>query len=154
MRSKTCLSFFCHEDSSKKFLILPLSYLPVLFLFCFVLFWMQISSAFAIIFADCHGLSCVHVQASSHSALVRVSSFEFRVSLCGVWLRCVGLAQNKSARWNAGSYVFSFFFIVFSFSTLHMLHTHMFIIPSARSLSRLWKVNIDQNWNLFYHYLF
>ena len=34
---------------------------------------------------------------------------------------------------------------------------YVILIPSARSLrfgSRLWKVNIDQNWNLFYHYLF
>ena len=152
MRSKTCLSFFCHEDTSKKFLILLLSYLPVLFLFCFVLFWMQISSAFAIIFADCHGLSCVHVQASSHSALVRVSSFEFLCVVSGwgvwVWLKINLHAETRVPMFSP----FSSF--VFSFSTLHMLHTHMFIIPSARSLSRLWKVNIDQNWNLFYHYLF
>ena len=37
---------------------------------------------------------------------------------------------------------------------------YVILIPSARSLrfgSRLWKVNIDQNdqnWNLFYYYLF
>ena len=34
---------------------------------------------------------------------------------------------------------------------------YVILIPSARSLrfgSRLWKVNIDQNWNLLYHYLF
>ena len=36
-------------------------------------------------------------------------------------------------------------------------HVRFFLIPSVRSLrfgSRLWKVNIDQKWNLFYHYLF
>ena len=31
------------------------------------------SSAFAIIFADCHGLSCVHVRASWYTAPFRVS---------------------------------------------------------------------------------
>ena len=122
-----CIFFFFQEDTSGKFFILLLSYLPV--------FWLQISSAFAIIFADCCGFSCVHVRASSYTAL-------FRVSLGGVGLRCVGLAQKISARCNTGSFVFS----------LHY-HTHLwFFIPSARSLrfgSRLWKVNIDQNWNPF-----
>ena len=46
---------FLQENNSRKFLNLLLFYLSV--------FWPQISSAFAIIFADCHGLSCVHVQA-------------------------------------------------------------------------------------------
>ena len=133
MRSKNCLSFF-QEDTSRKFLILLLSYFPA--------FWPQISSAFAIIFADCHGLSCVHVRASSYRTL-------FRVSLGGVGLRCVGLAEKISARCNTGSYVFSFFFI----HSLPCIITHLcFFIPSARSLrfgSRLWKVNIDQGWNPF-----
>ena len=62
------------ENSSRKCLILLLFYLPF--------FWLQISSAFAIIFAACHGLSCVHVRASWYTAL-------FRVSLRGVWLKCV-----------------------------------------------------------------
>ena len=111
---------------------------------------MQISSAFAIIFADCHGLSCVHVRASSYTAL-------FRVSLRGVGHKCVGLAQKISARCNTGFYVFSFFFICIFILLLALSHMYVFFIPSARSLrfgSRLWKVNIDQNWNLFYHYLF
>ena len=113
-------------------------------------FWMQISSAFAIIFADCHGLSCVHVRASSYTAL-------FRVSLRGVGHKCVGLAQKISARCNTGFYVFSFFFICIFILLLALSHMYVFFNPSARSLrfgSRLWKVNIDQNWNLFYHYLF
>ena len=40
---------------------------------------------------------------------------------------------------------FSLFLFLFSF-----LHMYVILIPSARSLrfgSRLWKVNIDQNWN-------
>ena len=134
MRSKNCSSFFFQEGTSRKFLILLLSYFPV--------FWLQISSAFAIIFADCHGLSCVHVRASSNTAL-------FQVSLGGVGLRCVGLAQKISARFNMGSYVFSFFFICILILFLALSHIYFFI-PSARSLrfgSRLWKVNIDQNWN-------
>ena len=142
MRSKNCRSLFFQEDTSEKFLILLLSYLPV--------FWLQISSVFAIIYADCHGLSCVHVRASSYTAL-------FRVSLRGVGLRCVGLAQKISARCSTGSNVFSFFFICIFILFLALSHMYLFFIPSARSLrfeSRLWKVNIEQNWNLFYHYLF
>ena len=46
-------------------------------------------SAFAIIFAECHGL-CTHVRASWYTAL-------FRVSLPCVGLRCIGLAQKISA---------------------------------------------------------
>ena len=88
MRSKNCLIFF-FRDTSRKFLILLSSYFPV--------FWLRISSAFAIIFTDCYGLSCMHVWASSYPTL-------FQVSLGGVGLRFG---------------------------------------------SRLWKVNIDQNWNPF-----
>ena len=129
--------FFFQEGTSRKFLILLLSYFPV--------FWLQISSAFAIIFADCHGLSCVHVRASSYTGL-------FWVSLAGVGLMCVGLVQNISARCNTGSYVFSFFFISIFILLLPLSHIYVFFIPSARSLrfgSRPWKVNIDQNWNIF-----
>ena len=113
MRSKNSLSFFS-KDTSGKFLILLLSYLPG--------FWLQTSSAFTIIFADCHGLSCVHVRASSYTAL-------FRVSLRGVGLRCVGLAQKMSARCNTGSYVFSFFFVCFLFSSLHYYVCMFFPFP-------------------------
>ena len=99
---------FLQEKTSTKFLIFLLLYFPV--------FWLQISSTFALIFADCHGLSCVHVQASSYTAL-------FRVSLRGVGPKCVGLARKISARCNTGSHVFPFFF-VFLFSFLHY-HTFM-----------------------------
>ena len=150
MRSKTCLSFFCHEDTSKKFLILLLSYLPVLFLFCFVLFWMQISSAFAIIFADCHGLSCVHVRASSYTGL-------FRVSLAGVGLMCVGLVQKISARCNTGSYVFSFFFICIFILLLALSHIYVFLFPQ-RVPSDLEvgyeKSILTRTETLLFHYLF
>ena len=105
---------FFQEDTSRKFLILLLSYFPV--------FWLQISSTFAIIFADCHGLSCVHVRASSYTAL-------FRVSLGGVGLRCVGLAQKISARCNTGSYVFSFFFICIFILLLALSHIYVFLFP-------------------------
>ena len=81
-----------------------------------------ISSTFVIIFADCHGLSCVHVRASSYTAL-------FRVSLGGVGLRCVGLAQKISARCNTGSYVFSFFFICIFILFLALLHIFIFLFP-------------------------
>ena len=100
--------FFLQEKTSTKFLIFLLLYFPV--------FWLQISSTFALSFADCHGLSCVHVQASSYTAL-------FRVSLRGVGPKCVGLARKISARCNTGSHVFPFFF-VFLFSFLHY-HTFM-----------------------------
>ena len=47
---------FFQGNTSRKFLNLLLFYLPV--------FWPQISSAFAIIFAECHDLSSVQVRAS------------------------------------------------------------------------------------------
>ena len=138
MRSKNCRSLFFQEDTSEKFLILLLSYLPV--------FWLQISSVFAIISADCHGLSCVHVRASS-----------FRVSLRGVGLRCVGLAQKISARCNTGSYVFSFFFICIFILLLALSHIYVFLFPQhvpsdlevGHEKSILTRTEI-----LFYHYLF
>ena len=115
---KKLFIFFFQEDTSRKFLILLLSYFPA--------FGQKISSAFAIIFTDCHGLSCVHVRASSYTAL-------FRVSLGGVRLKCVGLAQKISARFNMGSYVLSFFFICILILFLVLSHINFFI-PSARSL--------------------
>ena len=63
--TKIVYIFFFQEDTSRKFLILLLSYFPV--------FWLQISSAFAIIFADCHGLSCVYVRTGSYTGLFQVS---------------------------------------------------------------------------------
>ena len=119
----------------------------------FVCFLLQISSAFAIIFADCHGLSCVLVRASWYTA-------PSLVFLHGVGPRCVGLTRKISAHCNTGSYVFSFFFIFIFILLLAISHMYVILIPSARSLrfgSRLWKVNIDQNdqnWNLSYYYLF
>ena len=124
MRSKNCLS--SQENTSSKVLTL------------------------GIIFANCHDLSRVHLRVSWYSALCRVT-------LRGVRPRGVGLrAQTISARFNTGYYVFSFsiiciFILFLALSQLYVL------IPSARSLgfgSRLWKVNIGLNWNLFYHYLF
>ena len=142
MRSKNCLSFFLQESTFRKFLILLLFYLPVGL--------RQISSAIAIIFANCHGLSCVHVRVSWYTA-------PFLIFLRGVRPRCIGLARKISAPCNTGSYVFSFFFILIFILLLAISHMYVILIPSARSLrfgSRLWKVNIDQNWNLLYHYLF
>ena len=92
----------------------------------FACFLLQILSAFAIIFANCHGLSCVHVRASSYTAL-------FRVSLRGVGHKCVGLAQKISARCNTGFYVFSFFFICIFNLLLALSHMHVFFprcVPS------------------------
>ena len=116
------------------------------------------SSASAIIFAECRGPSCVCVQGIWYTAL-------FRVSLRGVGLRYVGLAQKISARCkrasNRGSYGFLwfFFFLNLHFYSLSCIITHVcfFLIISAPTSdleSRLWKVNIDQKWNLFHHYLF
>ena len=73
---------FFQGNTSRKFLNLLLFYLPI--------FLTQLSSAFAIVFAECHDL-CVHVQASWYTAL-------FRVSLLDVEPRCVGLAEKISAR--------------------------------------------------------
>ena len=108
------------------------------------------SSAFAIIFADCHGLSCVHVRASSYTGL-------FRVSLAGVGLMCVGLVQKISARCNTGSYVFSFFFICIFILLLALSHIYVFLFPQhvpsdlqvGHEKSILTRTEI-----FFYHYLF
>ena len=53
----------------------------------------------------------------------------FRVSLRGVGLRCVGLAQKISARCNTGSYVFSFFFIWIFILLLALSHIYVFLFP-------------------------
>ena len=131
--------FFFQEDTSGKFLILLLSYLPV--------FWLQISSAFAIIFADCCGFSCVHVHIQH--------SFEFLCMLSG--LGWVGLAQKISARCNTGSYVFSFFFICIFILLLALSHIYVFLFPQ-RVPSDLEvgyeKSILTRTETLFYHYLF
>ena len=124
--------FSLRENTSRKFLILLLFYLPVLLL--------QISSTFATIFADSHDLSCVHERASWYT----LSSF---VAWCRA--RWVGLARKICARCNTGSHVFPFFFICIFTPSLALSHMYVILIPSARSIrfgSRLWKVN-DQYWN-------
>ena len=121
MRSKNCLSFFFQEDTSRKFLILLLSYFPV--------FWLQISSTFAIILADCHGLSCVHVRASHIQ-----HSFEFLWVVSGlgvlVWLKRYLHAATRVPMFAP----FSLF--VFLFSALHY-HTFMFFLFPQRVPSDL-----------------
>ena len=81
------------------------------------------SSASAIIFAECHGPSCVCVQGIWYTAL-------FRVSLRGVGLRYVGLAQKISARCkrasNTGSYGFSFSLICIFILSLALSHMYVF----------------------------
>ena len=81
----------------------------------------------------------------------------FQVSLGGVGLRCVGLAQKISARCNTGSYVFSFFFISIFILLLALSHIYVFLFPQCvpsdlevgREKSILTRTEI-----LFYHYLF
>ena len=116
---------FFHENTSRKFFNLLLFYLPV--------FRLQILFASAIIFAECHGLSCVNERASWYKAL-----------FLGVGLRCVGLAQKTSARCkrasNTGSYVFSFFFICIFILSLAL--SHMCVCVFFNSLSafpQIWK---------------
>ena len=91
------------------------------------------------IFADCQGFSPMHVRASCYTALCRVS-------LRGVGLRCVGLAQNISARCNTGSYVFSFFFICIFILFLALSHLHVFFNPLS-AFPQIWKKAIkSQYW--------
>ena len=118
---------FFQGKTSRKFLSFLLIYLPV--------FLLRISS--------CHGLSCVHV---------RASWYEFHCVVC----RCGSKDICKSSS-NTGSYVVSFFFICICILFLALSYMYVFFIPSVRSLrfeNRLWKVNIDQNWNPLSHYLF
>ena len=108
------------------------------------------SSASAIIFAECHGPSCVCVRGIWYTAL-------FRVSLRGVGLRCVGLPRKISARGNTGSHVFSFFFIWIFILLLALSHIYVFLFPQrvpsdlevGHEKSILTRTEI-----LFYHYLF
>ena len=135
---------FFQGNTSRKFLNLLLFYLPG--------FWPQISSAFAIIFAECHGLSSVQVRASWQAAL-------FRVLLRGVGFRCVGLTQNISARCKRASHTGSYVYLYFNCLSCNIIDVCFCFhsLSLARSLrfgSRLWKVNIDQNWNSFHHFLF
>ena len=74
--------------------------------------------------------------------------------LRGVGPRCVGLARKILAHCNTGSYVFSFFFIFIFILFPALSHMYVILIPPAPSLRFGSRLNIDQNWNLFYHYLF
>ena len=68
-----CLFFFTRKHFQK---VLNLS---VILFACFLL---QISSAFAIIFTDCSGLSCVHVRASWYTAPFLVFFAWCRAKVC------------------------------------------------------------------------
>ena len=111
---------------------------------------MYISSASIIIFAEFHDLSCVKVQANWYIAFLRVS---LRVSS----LEGVGVTQNISVLCkgasNVGSCVFS---LIYLFICSFWIIIHIwFLVPSVHSLrfgSRIWKVNIDQNSNPFFHF--
>ena len=126
---------FFQEGTSTKFLILLLSYFPV--------FWMQMSSAFAIIFADCHGLSCVHVRASSYTGLFSSFPGWCRAYVCRSGSKDICMLQH--------GFLCFLLFLYSYFHSLACIITHLwFFITSARSLrfgSRPWKVNIDHNWN-------
>ena len=106
---KNCLSFFTRKHFQK---------VPNPSVILFAYFLLQISSAFAIIFADCHCLSCVHVRANWYTA-------PFGVFLRGVRQRCVGLARKISVHCNTDSYVFSFFFIYIFILLLALSHMYM-----------------------------
>ena len=110
MRSKNCFCFFLRRHLQK------VLYPSVILFACFLT---------ANIICICHyfrWLSCVHVWASSCTAL-------FRVSLRGVRHKCVGLAQKISARCNTGFYVFSFFFICIFILLLALSHMYVFLFP-------------------------
>ena len=143
MRSKNCVSFFFFKktllESSQSF-----CYLICLSFDCKYHLHLLLFSLIVMAFPACM-CEPVHIQ----------RSFEFLCVLSG--LGWVGLAQKVSARCNTGSYVFFFFFICIFILFLALSHMHVYFSPSVRSLrfgSRLWNVNIEQNWNLFYHYLF
>ena len=133
MRSKNCVSFFFQEDTSGKFLIL--CYLICLSFDC------KYHLHLLLFFADCCGFSCVHVRASSYTAL-------FRVSLHAIGLRVSRFCSKDICTLQHGFLCFLLFLYLY-FHSLACIITHLcFFIPSARSLrfgSRLWKVNIDQN---------
>ena len=132
VRSKIVYLFFTRKHFYKV-LKLSVIYFPV--------FLLKISSAFAIIFVDCQGLSCVHVRARWYTA-------PFRVSLRGVGPRCVGLARKVPSRCKTDSCMFfTFYLFVFLLSFLALSHMYVILIPSACSRT-------GQNWNLFYQICF
>ena len=83
-------------------------------------------------------------------------SFEFLFVVSGlgveVWLkRCLRTEKGQATRVS----MFYPFIFPFFFSILFLALSHVsFFFNSLRFGSRLWKVNIHQNSNLFYHYFF
>ena len=126
---------------SRKFLNPLLFYLPI--------FWMYISSASIIIFAEFHDLSYVKVQANWYIAFLRVSLRVSSLGGVGVTQKISTLCKGAS---NVGSCVFSLMYL-FICSFRIIIHI-WFLVPSVHSLrfgGKIWKVNIDQNSNPFFH---
>ena len=91
----------------------------------------------------------MRVWASSYPTL-------FQVSLGGVRLRCVGLAQKISAHCNTGFYVSPFSLFVFLFSSLHY-HSYVFLFPQhvPSDLEVGYEKSIlTRTETLLFHYLF
>ena len=110
---------FLQENTSRKFLIFLLSYLPVFY--CKYRLHLLSFSLIVLAFPAC---TCEPVGIQH--------SFEF--FLRGVRPRCIGLARKTSAHCNTGSYVFSFLFIFIFILFLALSHMHVILIPSVRSL--------------------
>ena len=110
---------FLQENTSRKFLIFLLSYLPVFY--CKYRLHLLSFSLIILAFPAC---TCEPVGIQH--------SFEF--FLRGVRPRCIGLARKTSAHCNTGSYVFSFLFIFIFILFLALSHMHVILIPSVRSL--------------------
>ena len=92
----------------------------------------------------------MYVRAGSYTAL-------FRVSLGGVGLRCVGLAQKISARCNTDFNVFSFFLIYIFIVFLALSYIYVFLFPQRvpSDLEVGYEKSImTRTETLFYHYLF
>ena len=110
---------FLQENTSRKFLIFLLSYLPVFY--CKYRLHLLSFSLIVLAFPAC---TCESVGIQH--------SFEF--FLRGVRPRCVGLARKIFAHCNTGSYVFSFLFVFISILFLALSHMYVILIPSVRSL--------------------
>ena len=70
---------------------------------------------------------------------------------------CVVSYSNDICTLQHGVLCFLLFLYSYFYSLFCIITRVCFLIPSAYSFrfgSRLWKVNVDQNWNLFYRYLF
>ena len=133
MKNKNCLSFFTRKNFNK---ILNLS---VALFSCFL------TANIVYIYYYFRWLSWPFLRARPSQFIYSALSSFF------AWCRACGSGTKDICTLQHGFPCFPLFLCIFIIF-LALSHMYIILIPSARSLrfgSRLWKVNIDQNWNPF-----